>query len=491
MEKIDLEQNQNNKNGKTSRNASKSNRFNKAESKQKIGYPRAIRNKKRNEIVLKENLRNSYAQTLIKIFFTPHPTVRVFLIFVVLGSSSLASYMVIQAIKTYLIYGVSTTSRTIYETPTLFPKVQICNYNSFATEFAYNVTKMGKFDAITFSNEQKKKLGHDLKDILIECWFNLNPCNWTDFTWSYDNTYGNCYTFNSGFDLNGNKVDLKKSKITGPAFGLQLSMYVNIYEKLLDNVDSLAAVIHIGNSSNTTYYSSSGILITSGSQTSITVDREFKSILPKPYSNCEIVDSQLNKFRSDLEFYNLISTSEYAYTQQLCFVICIQKYYIQKYNCTIAHLPSLYNVSECNSHLLWNILKSDYVLRGTFIDKECLPLCPLECDQTLFKKAFSSVSLVGNTFFMSIIKNNPNLAKDFINRTVDISTAKDSFVIVKIFYDSLSYTLTTETPQMDIVSLLASIGGNLGLFLGMSVFTICEIIEVLIEIYFFNKININ
>jgi hypothetical protein len=36
---------------------------------------------------------------------------------------------------------------------------------------------------------------------------------------------------------------------------------------------------------------------------------------------------------------------------------------------------------------------------------------------------------------------------------------------------------------MDIVSMLASIGGNLGLFLGVSVFSLCELVEVAIEVY--------
>ena len=37
-------------------------------------------------------------------------------------------------------------------------------------------------------------------------------------------------------------------------------------------------------------------------------------------------------------------------------------------------------------------------------------------------------------------------------------------------------------PLFDIVSLLGSIGGNLSLFLGVSVFSLCEIVEVIIEI---------
>ena len=41
---------------------------------------------------------------------------------------------------------------------------------------------------------------------------------------------------------------------------------------------------------------------------------------------------------------------------------------------------------------------------------------------------------------------------------------------------------------MDIAALLGNIGGNLGLFLGMSMLSVCEIIEILIEIFLI-KIN--
>jgi hypothetical protein len=70
---------------------------------------------------------------------------------------------------------------------------------------------------------------------------------------------------------------------------------------------------------------------------------------------------------------------------------------------------------------------------------------------------------------------------------LDLVAVEKSIVNVKIFYDSLSYTKTTESPQMDVVSLVASVGGNLGLFLGVSVFSLCEIVEVLIEMYSLSK----
>jgi hypothetical protein len=37
---------------------------------------------------------------------------------------------------------------------------------------------------------------------------------------------------------------------------------------------------------------------------------------------------------------------------------------------------------------------------------------------------------------------------------------------------------------MDLVALVASIGGHLSLFLGVSVFSLCELVEVALEVFF-------
>jgi hypothetical protein len=89
--------------------------------------------------------------------------------------------------------------------------------------------------------------------------------------------------------------------------------------------------------------------------------------------------------------------------------------------------------------------------------------------------------------FADYIKSNKNLSSDFIKTPINSNNAANSIVKVNIFYDSMSYELSTESPKMDIVSVLASIGGNLGLFLGVSVFSLCELIEVAIEIYFVKR----
>ena len=82
-----------------------------------------------------------------------------------------------------------------------------------------------KFNFIySFSNltiDEKKSLGHQLDDILLSCEFNSQPCDSSDFSWFFDITYGNCFTFNTGINLK------KQTILAGSNFGLKLSLDSN------------------------------------------------------------------------------------------------------------------------------------------------------------------------------------------------------------------------------------------------------------------------
>ena len=201
-----------------------------------------------------------------------------------------------------------------------------------------------------------------------------------------------------------------------------------------------------------------------------------------PYSNCEL-DSNSPKLIPGQDLYNLISQMSYLYTQQFCFIQCYQKYNRYTFDFICQDFFSIFNA--ISFRYCGNINK-------TFINKHCLSVCPLECDQISYKTSLLFGQLIGDGFSRNSFPqlHNPTIESDFINRTLNSQTAKESIVEVSIFYESLSYTLSTESPQMDGVFLMGSIGGNLGLFLGISVFSISEIIEVTIEIILiFSKKN--
>jgi hypothetical protein len=55
-------------------------------------------------------------------------------------------------------------------------------------------------------------------------------------------------------------------------------------------------------------------------------------------------------------------------------------------------------------------------------------------------------------------------------------------IVLNLIDVDTARNLLTETPSMDVVALLANIGGTMGLFLGMSLLHVCELAEVFIEL---------
>jgi hypothetical protein len=497
--------------------------------------------------LIKNVLYNSFAQALYKIFTTNRFVLKTFLLIFVLASTCLASFMVISVIINYFTYGVVTTTRTLNEIPSKFPQITICNYNMFTTEYALEFlrnmsesmkktkndanifsknevlnksyqTMMPKVTVFykrlisyvnsdSFSNENRKKLGHRLKDILHNCKFNTIPCDFDDFTWEFDPVYGNCYKFNSGFNSSGQNIDLKESTIAGPLNGLQFDLFVNVNEDIKDyyysflnneftsnNFNALGAVIKIDNSSYLTDHSKNGgIKIASGFHTDLSIYRKFNFNLPKPYSSCELDNNNINQpiSKSDNTILQQFANSRYQYTQQSCIIQCNQLNVIKKYNCSHPAYFSIFNANVCqySNNSLDEIVHASQVWRDSakynFSQRTCLPLCPLECNQTIFDTKLSSLKTISWKYYLGLIER--NLSSGFLKLPIKPETATESFVSLSIFYESLSYSITTESPQMDWISLLGSIGGNLGLFLGVSFFSLCELVEVLIEIYFIEK----
>ncbi len=129
------------------------------------------------------------------------------------------------------------------------------------------------------------------------------------------------------------------------------------------------------------------------------------------------------------------------------------------------------------------------MLNPEIIERNCLPQCPLQCNRAQFRTQISTSYLAGD-LFVDDIELNKNLLEDFVtNAKITPDMAKNSIVRVNIYYDSLSYTLSNESPKTDIAAFLANIGGTISLFLGVSVLSIFEVIECVIEIYFIMRSN--
>jgi hypothetical protein len=113
-------------------------------------------------------------------------------------------------------------------------------------------------------------------------------------------------------------------------------------------------------------------------------------------------------------------------------------------------------------------------------------LCPLECNRTRFETRLSSVVYLGTDAQFTRILNSTSLREDYdVTNVTDITTQRlrESLARIFIFYDSLSYTESNDkTNAGSVLELVASIGGVLNLFMGISVLNVFELLEVLVDV---------
>ena len=77
--------------------------------------------------------------------------------------------------------------------------------------------------------------------------------------------------------------------------------------------------------------------------------------------------------------------------------------------------------------------------------------------------SITSVKFLGDLLVDFLNSNKTNLSIDFeATKSISAEEARRSFTSFQLYYSSNSFTLSTETPRMDIVALLANIGGTFG-----------------------------
>jgi hypothetical protein len=365
----------------------------------------------------------------------------------------------------------------------LNPNISIFNeeaMNRLNFPIKYGLIEKIKLQSIIKMNNlnhtEKRKLTHPLEDLMQNCSFKNIPCAASDFTWYFDSFYGNCWMFNT--------VGQHFSSFSGESNGLKMVLYVNFHQNLSTinsfNSGGLGALLRIDNSSYlTSYLPEDGIKIQPGYKTSVALSRSFKTNLPRPYSDC-LIDNQNNSgFRSEL--FDLVQNSPYRYTQPTCFLQCFQSVILLKCNCSYSSLTSLFpnDTHQCLTSAEIDCMKSliskDHLLRNGFFQDNCSKSCPLECYKDEFDESLSSFELVPD-LYLDILK-----MKDFVNYN-EKSSPQKSFVNFNIFYKSLSYEVSYESPQTNFIWLIANIGGYLSLFLGVSLFSFVELIQLAIEL---------
>ena len=426
------------------------------------------------------------------------------------------------SILNYQAYGTLNNYHLIYEVPTQFPAVDICNLNPYDGNIVRNqienvnqsnhfsggnhVYYIEKLNLITQNlkanlekkwennNSAKYQSGFYLYQMLISCQFLNKPCFDTDFSYYHSFEYGSCYSFNSGKDFYNKKVEIQKSDQPGRKFGLQLELYIGdpYIQELYTYIRGIKVIVH-----NQSYdpFPEEGVDVAPGQQSNIAISRTFINHLPLPYNDCIDEINEKNSGRNKVlkALKNIMNKT--VYSQYYCLQMCTQLFINKSCGCYDYSLPyvSDFGVEKSKINGCYSIDDFDCLenkmneLFHNFV-KECDIHCPVQCNQIIYDKKISVANYPTEWYAKKLLEDRgktlQNISREN-NLTYDIfdySYMKKTFVKVNIFYDDLVYTSITESPATTIENLIAYIGGTLGLFIGISVLSLIEGIDIFFNI---------
>ena len=87
--------------------------------------------------------------------------------------------------------------------------------------------------------------------------------------------------------------------------------------------------------------------------------------------------------------------------------------------------------------------------------------------------------------------NNPKIRAKYASNISELTheSLKRNLVQISVYYADLGYSQFDEVASMTWIDLTSSIGGTLGLFLGMSFLSFMEFFDIFLQIIFYKRNN--
>lgn len=424
-----------------------------------------------------------------------------------------------------------------------FPGVTVCNIypisrSSYDEQLAneasstyqwYQITKIfdalkPSFDALNMSVEFEKMqtrlkspmgyfenvggefifLSHQQKDFSLGCYIGDTPCRASTFRSA---NYYQCYTLKS-------QDDAMEVMTTGPTAGLSLILYL---ENDNANRSRQEPYLRWANTAN-----AAGVRVVLHEQDARPTPEDMGFDIPPGYSAS--VGLIVNRHQKLGEPYNpcrmpgdRVFDIGFAYSYDSCLMSCQQVYIEQHCNCTSAHLPLLDKPSqigalsycgtwhggepsipskEVNS-FLENLTCEATKMREFIKNQTAITHC--NCIPTCYGSSYEETVTYTRwpnqesqeSFFNNFVLDRPdtkayrNLGNFSFSEITEKGLIEKNFVRLNVYLSSLNVKEFRDTASYDQTKLISDLGGMLGFWIGMSIISWVELLELVIRIFSF------
>ncbi|CAF2839540.1 unnamed protein product [Rotaria sp. Silwood2] len=212
--------------------------------------------------------------------------------------------------------------------------------------------------------------------------------------------------------------------------------------------------------------------------------------LPPPYTTC--TDKISTAIEAMLEKYH---GADYRYSENICFQLCLQTYVYEQCGCVN---PVLWNARSivlpntskvilaplCNQSNTCYIPAANVLLSTASLTNKYCSECKEECSITDFIVQISSL--------MVPVEWQMNNIKRFVeNSTIPLANnwsttwtkhIETNYVAVTVFHGMIAVENKTQTATLGVIEVLSNIGGQIGLWIGFSLLSLMEVVEMVYQL---------
>uniref|UniRef100_A0A7I4YLX0 Amiloride-sensitive sodium channel n=2 Tax=Haemonchus contortus TaxID=6289 RepID=A0A7I4YLX0_HAECO len=364
----------------------------------------------------------------------------------------------------YTIFPVTDPPVTVTETEQAFGLLDLKDKGAITTQTKENLI----FLVAALPRETRRNLSYTLSEFVLRCSFNSKDCNMErDFKLHIDPEFGNCYTFNFN-----DSVELKNSR-AGPMYGLRLLLDVH-QDDYMPTTEAAGVRIVVHEQDQEPFPDTFGYSAPTGFVSSFGLKTKVLHRMDAPYGSCS------DTFRPERYIY------DEHYSPEGCHRNCFQLKVLDQCGCGDPRFP----------------LPSDekrYCSAKSVADRQCLSKlisasggyhhlqlecdCQQPCTENVFETAYSAAAWPSVNFKIGV--DCPAVGNIFNDSAACTEYYRVNTAYIEIYYEQLNFETLKETAGYTMVNLFSDFGGNIGLWIGFSVITICEIIELIFEIGYY------
>ena len=283
---------------------------------------------------------------------------------------------------------------------------------------------------------------------------------------------------------------LRSSSKTGHEFGLKLTLFLDYVEYIGLFAPNIGARILLHDPRVQPDIQAESVSVAAGEATFIAIKTEVVLRKGGKYDNCTY------KWPKSLKLSEEFQKQWPTYTQESCLKMCLLNVLATKCECTDSFEYNFSTDETINQNSINYCRnteqKESQCLNGVhaaFRNHSLSCDCPSACLtneylQTQSRSPWPSKSY-GPYFASKMIKSDSNRVVHYMQDLLirnDSEKAmqesfKENFVRLEIFYEALNFRKISETAAYDFSSLISDFGGNIGLWLGWSIFVLFELVE--------------